>query len=477
MGYKAGVDRKQISLLPVCLDDYVTEDHICRVITAFTEQLDLCALGFKYAERKDRGCRPYDPRMMLNLYIYGYLHQVRSSRRLEAETKRNIEVIWLMSELKPDDKTISNFRKDNTKALRQTFREFVRMCRELGLYGEELVAVDGTKFRANNSLKKHYNETVVANELSRIEQKISEYLSALEQGDKDEEGRKEPTAEEIKAALERLEERKAAYKELETRIAKEGEISIVDTDARLMRGAGDARRIDVGYNVQTVVDGKYHLIAEFEVTNSSSDGGMLHEMTEKAKEILEAEELTVLADKGYCSSGDIAACEGSGVTCLVAKKKAGGDVKTKEFANESFVYDREKDVYACPCGNELAYKSTTKKNGDKNYSRYVNYEACRNCPRRAECTKCNYREIWRLPDQDVLDVVDERTRNNKELYRKRQEIVEHVFGTVKAVWGYKQFLCRTKPKVTAETALAYMAYNMRRLVNIFKEAGVQPVFG
>jgi hypothetical protein len=267
------------------------------------------------------------------------------------------------------------------------------------------------------------------------------------------------------------------YEELKTRVSKEGEISMVDPDARLVRGAGDARPIDVGYNVQTVVDGKYHMIADFEVTNCSSDGGMLHEMTGKAKEILEVEELTALADRGYCGSEDIASCEASGVTCLVAKKKAGGDIKEKEFARESFIYDREKDVYVCPCGNEMGYKGTTKKNRDKNYRRYVNYEACRNCARKAECTKRGCREIWRLPARDVLDTVDERTRGNKELYRKRQEIAEHVFGTVKAVWGYKQFLCRTKPKVTAETALAYLAYNMRRAVNIFKEAGVQPVFG
>jgi hypothetical protein len=385
--------------------------------------------------------------------------------------------MWLLSGLTPDDKTICNFRKDNEKPLRQTFREFVGMCRKLGLYGEELVAVDGTKFRANNSLNKHYNQTVVDNELSRIEEKINNYLKALEQGDKEEEGEKEPGSEEIRAALERLGERKAKYEELKTRVSEEGEISLVDPDARLVRGGGDARPIDVGYNVQTVVDGKYHMIVDFEVTNCSSDFGMLHEMTGKAKGILEAEELTALADKGYYSSGDIAACEASGVTCLVAKKKAGGDIKEKEFAHEGFTYDREKDAYACPCGKEMGYKGTTEKNGGKNYRRYVNYEACRNCARRAECTKCDYREIWRLPHQDVLDTVDERTRNNKELYRKRQEIVEHVFGTVKAVWGYKQFLCLTKPKVTAETALAYLAYNMRRMVNIFKEAGVQPVFG
>ena len=477
MGYKTGVDKKQQALLPISLDEYVPEEHICRIITAFTEQLDIAALGYKYAECKRTGSSPYDPRMMLNLYIYGYLHRVRSSRRLRDEARRNVEVMWLMDGLTPDDKTICNFRKDNSKALRGTFLEFVRMCRKIGLYGEEVVAVDGTKFRADNSLKNQWNATVVDNELGRIEEKINRYLAALEEGDQEEEGRKEPTAEEIKAALGRLEERKALFEERKTQVAQEGGISTVDADARLMRTGGDGRSIDVGYNVQTVVDSKYHMIVDFKVTTSSNDFGTLHEMTEQAKEVLEVTELTALADKGYYAGADIAACEESSVTCLVAKKQAGGTVKTEEFSNSRFTYNREKDVYVCPCSKEMGYKCTTKKNRGIPYRRYVNYEACRTCPRKAECTKCNFREIWRLPYHDILDIVDERTRKNKALYRRRQEIVEHVFGTVKAVWGYKQFLCRTIPKVTTETALAYLAYNMRRVINIFAEAQVKPVFG
>jgi len=475
-GYKVGTDRKQLTLLPVCLDGYVPEDHICRVIDAFTRLLDIFALGYKHAECKDTGCRPYDPRMMLNLYMYGYLHRVRSSRRLRDEARRNVEVMWLLEGLTPDDKTISNFRTDNRKALKGTFSGFVQMCRRLGLYGEELEAQDGTKVRADNSLKNHYNGTVVDNELGRTEKRIEEYLEALEECDRAEAKEKEPGAEEIRAALEGLEERKAEYERLKERIKAEGEISTVDPEARLMRTGGDGREIDVGYNVQTVVDGKYHLVVDFEVTDKSCDTGKLHEMGMRAKEILEAKGLTSLADKGYYDSEDIAACEADGITCLVAKRSPWGEAKGKEFGKDNFTYDRGKDVYVCPCGNELPYKRDVKKNGDREYRAYANRRHAGECPRRAECTKYRYREVLRIGCQDVMDTVDERTRSNKELYGRRKEIVEHVFGTVKAVWGYRQYLCRGKEKATAETALAYLAYNMRRAVNIFRESKLVLVF-
>ena len=476
MGYKAGTDKKQLTLLPECLDDYVPEDHICRVISAFTKQLDMADLGFKYAECKTKGCHPYDPRMMLNLYIYGYLHRVRSSRRLRDEACRNVEVMWLMENLRPDDKTICNFRTDNSKALRETFRIFVQMSRKLGLYGEELVATDSTKFRAQNSLKHHHNETVVKNELTRIDKQISEYMNALEHGDMEEAGEEKPSTAAIHCALEALRERKVSFEELQRRVQAEGEISMVDPEARMVHSGGDGRKLDVGYNVHTVVDSKYHMIVEFELTNISNDSGNLYKMSEQAKEVMEVSELTNLADKGYYDSEDIALCEGSGVTCLVAKPKAGAQM-TAGFNRENFIYDSENDGYICPCKNPFDYKRNVTKNGGREYRVYANYSACKKCPKRTECTKYNYREIIRLPCQDVVDIVDKRTRDNKELYHKRKEIVEHVFGTVKAVWGYKQYLCRSKRKVTTETALAYLAYNMRRMVNIFKESKLMPVFG
>jgi transposase len=473
MGYKVGEDRKQPLLLPASLEDYVPKDHICRVIYAFTEQLDMTALGYKYAECKRTGCRPYDPRMMLNLYIYGYLHRVRSSRRLRDEARRNVETMWLMEGLQPDDKTISNFRKDNAEALGRTFREFMKIFRETGLYGGGLVATDGTKIRANNSLRNNHNRIVVANEISRIDKRIRRYLEELDQVDKEEEGDEEPSEEEIRAALERLKQRKAKYEELKARTDEEGEVSTVDPDARMMRPGGEGRRLDVCYNVQTVVDGKNHMIVEFEVTNRANDSGELYRMSQKAKEALGVERLTNLADAGYYHGKEIAACEGSGITCLVAKGKPGGPKKAEGFNKKDFVYDRENDQYICPKGQRLRHTRNEKHVSGREYQVYGSYRTCSKCQHKAECTSNEQREVLRQRCQDILDEVDERTRRNKALYRKRQEIVEHIFGTIKAVWGYRQFLCRTVAKVTAETALTCLAYNMRRAFNINKGNGLK----
>ena len=469
MGYKAGIDKKQLLLLPPSLDDYVPEDHICRVISAFTGQVDIAALGYKYATCKDTGSPPYDPRMMLNLYIYGYLHRVRSSRRLRDEAARNVEVMWLMNGLTPDDKTVCNFRADNSKALRKTFRAFTVMCREMQLYGGELEATDSVKFRADNSRKNNHNQATVERELERIDKKISEYLAALEQGDREEAGAEEPSGEAIKAALERLRQRKVKFEGLQARVKTEGEVSTVDPDARLMHSGGDARPLDACYNVQTVVDSKHHLIVDFDLAERSDDKGNLLNMGERAKEVLGVEEITNLADKGYYDGQDIAACEAAGITCLVAKPKPGGDAKAEGFSRERFVYDRANDCYICPCQNRMQYMRNQKHSDGKVYRLYAHYGACRTCPKKGECTKAKHRRILRPLYQDTLDLVDERTRKNKALYRKRQEIVEHPFGTIKAVWGYKQFLCRGKVKVAAEVSLAYLAYNMRRVVNIMAE--------
>lgn len=474
MGYKEGTDRHQLTLLPASLDDYVPEDHICRVIDAFTRQLDMAALCYKYAECKNTGSRPYDPRMMLNLYIYGYLHRVRSSRRFEAETRRNVEVMWLTEGLTPDDKTICNFRRDNAQAIRATFREFTRMCHELGLYGGEIAATDSAKFRADNSRKNNHNKTTVEKELARTGKRFDEYLKALDKADADGGEGKEPEKGRIREALERLRQRKVKFENLKGRLETGGEISTVDPDARLMRTGGDGRALDVCHNVQTVVDGKHHLIVDFEVTGRSDDHGNLQIMSERAKEVMKTETLTNLADKGYYDGADIAACEANGVTCLVAKPKPGGAKKGEGFTKGDFDYDRKNDCYICPCKNQMKFMRVQKHSDGKEYRVYANYGACGKCPKKGDCTKGKYRRILRPPYQDTLDIVDERTRTNKELYRKRQQIVEHPFGTIKAVWGYKQFLCRTKPKVTAEVSLAYLAYNLRRVFNIVTAKKAKP---
>lgn len=470
MGYKVGVDKRQSIFFPPSLDEYVGGNHICRFIDAFTEQLDMAGLEFKYATCKEKGCRPYDPRMMLNLYIYGYLHRVRSSRRLEAEARRNVEVMWLMERLEPDDKTISNFRRENAKGLKEAFKVFVKMSREFGLYGGEVETLDSVKIRANNSLKNNHNTTTVGNALSKIEKKIADYLKALDENDKAEAEEERVSSEKIEAALIGLTKRKEKYEELKRRLeAGETEVSTVDSEARLMRNGGEGRKLDVSYNVQTVVDSKYHLVAGFEVSNCASDAGNLETMSEEVKEILEVEKITILADAGYYDGQDIANCEENGVNCLVAKPAAGGPKKEEGYNRKDFVYDKEKDVYVCPCGNELPYKCDREHISGRDYFVYSSPEACKNCEKKSMCTKADHREVLRLTCQDTLDVVDERTRSNRGLYRKRQEIVEHCFGTVKAVWGYRQFLCRKKVKVSGEMALTYIAYNMRRIFNIFAE--------
>lgn len=469
MGYKIGTDKQQLTLLPVCLDDYVPENHICRVIIAFIERLDMVRLGYKYAECKNVGSRPFDPRMMLGLYIYGYLHRIRSSRRLEAETRRNVEVMWMMAGLIPDDKTICNFRKDNAKALRSTFREFSRMCHELGLYGGETIAVDGTKFRADNSRKNNHNKTTVERELSRIDKNISEYLAGLEESDSSECDDLTPSTEQIEAALKKLKARKEKFEKLQKRIEIEGEVSTIDPESRLMKQGGDARRLDVCYNVQTAVDAKHHLIVDFKVIDRSDDHGNLTSMLKKSKKVMGCESLIVLADKGYYDGMDIAECEENGGRCLVAVPKPGGDPKEKGFTKKDFIYDKERNGYLCPCKNWLDFVRIQNHSDGKEYFLYYNYSACMECRHKSKCTKAKYRKIYRTFYQDTLDIVGERTRNNKELFKKRQEIVEHPFGTIKAIWGYKQFLCRGKLKVNAEVSLAYLAYNTRRVFNIFKE--------
>ena len=470
MGYKIGTDRKQLTLLPVSLDDYISEYHICRLIYAFTEQLDMWTLGFKYGECKSTGCRPYDPRMMLNLYIYGYLHRVRSSRRLRDEAVRNVEVMWLLEGLTPDDRTICNFRKDNAKILKDTFRVFSRMNNELDLYSGELLATDSVKIRANNSLVNNHNKTTVNNALARIDKKIDEYLNTLEQMDMQEDKEEDhPDSSKIKAALEKIKTRKVKYEDLKARLEEESEVSTVDPESRLMRTGGEGRKLDVNYNIQTVVDSKYHLVVDFEVSNCASDAGNLKGLSDSAKEIMNVEEITNLADSGYYSGADITACEESGTRCLVAKPAASGHKKAEGFNRDDFIYDSEKDVYKCPCQKELNYKRNGKYKNGMEFRVYSNYPACKNCEKKAECTTARYRERARLGCQDTLDVVDKRTKNHKELYKKRQEIVEHCFGTIKSVWGYRQFLCRKIIKVTAEMSLTYIAYNLRRIFNIFAE--------
>jgi len=440
-------------------------------------------LDYKYAQPNQTGNKPYNPKMMLNLYLYGYLHRIRSSRRLQAETTKNLEIMWLTNEQTPDDKTIANFRSDNTAALKQTFRAFTLMLNNANLYGKETQATDGTKFRANNSRKNNHNLTTLKTKIANIDKQITEHLNAIEKNDKEENKTKEnntklPSPQECQDLLLKLKNKKVDLEKLLEKAEKEGEVSTVDPDSRLMRSGGDARPLDVCYNTITTVDAKHKLIVDFEVTNQANDTGHLQTMSNKVREVLGVKEFVHLADKGFYNGEAIAVCEQGGVKCLVAKPKAGGSKKSEEFSFERFTYDKLLDCYVCPCEQQLQFKRINKYSGGP-HRVYENYAACRVCLRRGECTLSSYRRIYRPLYQDVLDVVDVRTRNGKVLYRKRSWVVEHPFGVVKGVWGFKQFLCRGLVKVSGEVSLAFLAYNFRRVFNIFggDVVGLGVVFG
>jgi len=481
MSYKQGEDRNQLTLSPMCLDDFIPAQNICRVILAFVNSLDMIALGFKYSETKGNGRPPYNPASMLMLYIYGYLNRIRSSRRLEAETRRNVEVMWLMERLTPDDKTICNFRKDNVKALKKVFRQFSIWCNEQELFGRELAAVDGSKFRANANRKSIHTQKGTEKKLAELEKKISEYMNELEKNDSAESEMPRADSERILEVLKNLGEKKDVLLEWLKKIEENDgkEISEVDPDARLMHTNGDGRPLDACYNVQTVVDSKHSLIVDFDVTTCADDKGALPKMTEYAKEIMGVQEIVATADRGYYDGEDIAICEENKTTCLIPKMKSGRSAPNPAYNQENFMYSKETDSYECPSGAILPYKRSKKRKScsgkvqkDTEVKLYYNFNACKNCPAKEHCTKEKYgRTVTRSAYQDTLDKHTIRMKDdeNKAILKKRKEIVEHPFGTTKAVWGFKQFLCRGQENTTGEASLVFLVYNLRRVFNIFKE--------
>lgn len=474
MPYIQGENRGQLSLTPLCLDDYIAADNICRVIVAYVAHLDMAAMEFKYAETKSTGRPPYDPKSMLMLYLYGYLNRIRSSRRLEAETRRNVELMWLMEKLTPDDRTINNFRKDNTAALKKAFRAFSLWCNEQGLYGKQLVAVDGSKFRANCSRKRIYGQKMTEKELAFVDKKITEYMNELNENDATEANEAQLSPDAIRGLLQHLNDKKEVLQDRLKQIELNGggEISSVDPDAHIMHSGGDARNLDACYNVQTVVDAKHKLIVDFDVSDCPDDTGALQPMTEKAKEIFGVEEIIVVADKGYYDGDGISACESAGTTCIIPKAKCGRTAPDPKYNHEKFKYNAAEDNYTCPQGNILFARAPHKRKDGKSNRTYANFAACRLCQYKTQCTKDKRgRQIARNPDQEALDAVDARMCADeiRQIFKQRKKIVEHPFGTTKHIWGYKQFLCRGKEKVTAEQSLCFLAYNFRRVFNIFKE--------
>ena len=466
MGYITGENRNQIILFPESIDEYVSDNNSIRIIDEYINQLDLKRLGFKRAVNPSTGRPPYHPKDMLKLYLYGYLNRIRSSRRLEQEAIRNLEVIWLLRKLKPDFKTIADFRKDNKKALKKVFRDFTKLCDEWELFVKELVAIDGSKFRACNSKKNNYNPKKLARHLKYLDEKIENYIQELDQGDKTEASLEKPDVNTIKERIQQLRERKEKYESYQRKLKQSGEneISTTDPDSRLM---ANHNNVEVSYNVQTTVDAKHKLIADFKVTQKPNDLGELDNMALRAKRLFRNKTFEVLADKGYYKPKDLKKCTENGITVYITKQTYANGTKDQVFYADQFKYDPERKVYICPGGKELYYARERKKDGKIIGYEYRNYAACKKCEFKERCTKAKKgRTICRHVDQDFLDRIDSQTKRNLKKYKLRQMIVEHPFGTIKRGWGAYFFLTKRKVSVSAEISLSFLAYNFKRAINI-----------
>ncbi len=415
MGYKDGETREQISF-GMCLDDFIGEEHMCRVIDAFCDSLDAKEIGFKYAQTAETGCHPYDPKDLLKLYLYGYLNCISSSGRLAREATRNVEVMWLLKNLRPSKRTMCYFKENNRLCLKKVFRNFNAIYRDMGLFGREVLALDSVKIRANNSRKNNHNAKTIEKTLKASEERIEQYLALLDKTDETEGYDEETnlTSEQIRGIIEKLTAKKEKYEKLKEELNESGaaEISTVDPDSRLMR-QGSNKGLDVSYNTQAVADSENKMIVDYETTNKANDKGNL-EIVERAKAELGIEKVKVLLDTGFYDGEDILTAEKNGTTCIIPKPAAAHSMDDKRFWRENFIYDKDKNVYICPTGAELKYmRRQIDGNGDKS-SVYANYAACTRCPNKAQCTKSkDGRQINRKPWQDDLDKIDSRYKKNK----------------------------------------------------------------
>ena len=469
MAHISGHDRSQTLLFPEAVDDYVGPDNPVRFIDAFVDRLDLAVAGFIGVVPKATGRPGYAPADLLKLYIYGYLNRIRSSRRLEAETHRNIEVIWLLRHLKPDFKTIADFRRDNRAAFKPIFREFVLLCRELDLFGRELLAVDGTRIKAVNNKDRNFTRTSLAAFIKLADAKLDDYLQRLDQSDGAEAAtmgaRVKNLAEKIAAIGGRRARCQAMLEQLEQ--TGEDQVSLTDPDSRAMAAH---TRVAVGYNVQVAVDARHKLLVEQQVTNQVVDMGLLTETATPAKELLGVEGIAVVADSGYFKIEDIEACEKTGMTPYVPRPQRGPAVRAGLFRKDEFQYDPASDSVLCPAGQRLqAYTSSVIRGLTK--INYVNKEACRDCPLRARCTKGRYRTVSRFENEAVLDRMQDRLAKRPDILDQRRKVVEHPFGSIKQWMNQGAFLMRGLENVRGEFSLTALAYNLRRVLNLvgFKE--------
>ena len=466
MDYIEGTNRDQAVLFPESLDEYIAGDNPVRVIDAFVDSLDLQTLGFTHALLNETGRPPYHPAVLLKLYVYGYLNRIRSSRTLEREAGRNVEVMWLTGKLAPDFKTIANFRRHNRKAIQEVCRAFTAFCRDLDLFSRDLVAIDGSKFKAVNSRGRNFTDRKLKRALQEIDRKIEAYLDELDANDAQEPEEPKLSAEELKEKIRLLKERMKKYKGLQGRMEESGEsqISLTDPDSRSMP-VGGGRITDVGYNVQVAVDPKHKLIVDHQVTNAVTDRGLLSKMALRAKEALGVERLDVLTDMGYYDGQQIKACLGAGITPYLPKPNTSANTRLGLFGKEDFRYDPQKDCYWCPAGEQLTFRFQTTERGRER--RTYATTACKRCALKPQCTRSSEgRRITRWAYEDLLEDMQRRVRASPEKMKLRKQLVEHPFGTIKRAWNQGYFLTKGLQSVNAEMSLTVLAYNLKRAIRI-----------
>jgi transposase len=467
-GYITGENRSQSTLFPEALDDYIHEENPVRVVDVFVDELDLFQLGFKRTEPCSTGRPGYAPATMLKLYLYGYLNRIQSSRRLEREAQRNVELMWLLQRLTPDFKTIADFRKDNAKGIKNTCRTFIELCRKLNMFEDAVVAVDGSKFKAVNNSDRNYTKTNIKRRIERAEKHIENYLIQLDAADR---GDKTVTKESIQNKMatmrHHLSKLEAISSQIENSTVKQ--ISLTDPDCRAMKTRSIGRTI--GYNVQTAVDTKHHLIVANYVTNTVSDRNELDTIAKQAQAALKIKKLTVLADKGYYSGWEIKKTQDAGMIPIVPKINTSGNRKKGLYAKSDFVYDVKQDLYVCPANEIIPYNYSVEDSG-KRMRCYVSVLTCRACKIRSQCTTSKTRRIKRWEHENKLDEMDDMLHAWSMSMNIRKSTVEHPFGTIKSWMGATHFLTKRLKNVGTEMNLSVLAYNLKRMINIIGQAAL-----
>ncbi len=461
-----GADRQQVTLLPECLDDFITEDNTVRVVDAFIGELDMVALGFEGATPAATGRPSYHPSVLLKLYLYGYLNRIQSSRRLERECQRNVELMWLTGRLAPDFKTIADFRRDNGKGIRNVCRRFVLLCRELKLFSEAVVAIDGSKFKAVNNRERNYTPGKIERRERELEESIQRYLAALETADRTQPTEMRAKTERLQGKIQKMRQRmqdlQAVKAQLET--LPDRQLSQTDPDARAMTTYSAKGTAMVGYNIQTAVDTKNHLIVAHEVTNNGSDRSQLSRIALAAREAMGKRKLKAIADRGYYSGTELKACEDAGIAAIVPKPMTSGAKAEGRFDKSDFIYIARDDEYQCPAGQRAIHRFTSDEKGMQIRTYWSS--SCIGCAIKAQCTPSDYRRIRRWEHEAVMDKVQQRLDRMPMAMTVRKSTIEHVFGTLKHWMGWTHFLTRGMHNVATEMSLSVLTYNLKRVIRI-----------